>query len=456
MKCSDAGLNQLASNIVWTQRGNLHSIPTDCPQRDERAGWMGDAQVFSQTAIYNMDMAAFFTKWIRDIRDSQTPDGRFPDFAPQPGNWMSFYNSPGWGDAGVVVPWRLYENYGDTTVLGVQFEAMKKYIDLIHAENPTLVWRNVVGNLYGDWLNGDNIIGRDYPKTGGGVPNDVYATAFFAYSTRLVANTAHLLGKNADAERYDSLAGAIRKTFQKEFVNPQGEVKGNTQAGYALALEFDLIPEHLRPASAALMVKAIEAYDYRISTGIQSTIRMMNQLSQNGYADVAYRLLQSRRFPSWLYSVDQGATTIWERWDGYVKGRGFQDKGMNSFNHYAIGAVGEWMYRNILGIQPDPASPGYKHFFIAPRPGGGLTYAKGMYHSIAGTIAVRWEKTDSKLFLDVDIPVNTTATVILPKGMVQEGGKPVKSVKGIALLKEDEKTLHYTVPSGHYTFSVMH
>lgn len=451
---SNPDLNKLWLNILWTQRDNLHSTPTDCPQRDERAGWMGDAQVFSTTAILNMDMAAFFTKWIRDIRDCQTSQGRFPDFAPQVGVMANFYNSPGWSDAGVIIPWKVYEHYGDTTVLSLHYDAMKKYIHSIVSENPDLLWKRSRGNIYGDWLNGNTIIADDYPKEGGKIPDDVYATAFFAYSANLVSKAARLLNKKNDIAYYDSLAKNSKAAFVRNYVSDDGMVTGNTQAGYALALDFDLVPENLKQKTAAHMVESVKAYDYRISTGIQTTIRLINQLTAFGYNDIAYRLIESHRFPSWLYSVDQGATTIWERWDGYVKGRGFQDVGMNSFNHYAIGSVGEWMYRSILGINNDKDNAGYKHFIIQPVPGGSLTHAKGSYHSIAGRIGVSWKKEKENFSMDVEIPVNTTATVVIPAGNgVTENGSDIKSAAGVKLLSATGKETKVLLQSGKYSFS---
>jgi alpha-L-rhamnosidase len=411
---SDKDVNKLWENIRWTQWGNLISIPTDCPQRDEREGWMADAQIFSQTAIYNLDMAGFYTKWARDIRDSQLEDGRFPDIAPHDGTWRNFYQAPGWADAGVVIPWRVYQNYNDTTILSKQFAAMKKFVDFTHKHNPDLIWKNVRGNMFGDWLNGNTIRSNDYPNKGGQIPNDVFSTGYFAYSTDITAKTAKLLGQEKDYKYYSELAASIRKAFVEKFVAADGKIEGNTQAGYAMALQMELLPTNLRAKAAAQMVEAIKAYDYRISTGIHTTIWMMNQLTEYGYNDVAYRLLLSRRFPSWFYSIDQGATTIWERWDGYVAGRGFQSAGMNSFNHVAIGAVGEWMYRHILGIQHDDNMPGYRHFYIKPQPGEELEWAKGSYHAITGNIEVSWTKKDNTFTLDVTVPVNTDATVVVP------------------------------------------
>lgn len=450
---SSSDLNKLWSNILWTQRGNMHSVPTDCPQRDERAGWMGDAQVFAQTSIYNLDMGSFFTKWIRDIDDAQSPEGRYPDFTPQVGTRNNFYNSPGWSDAGVLVPWRMYENYGDTVILAQQYKSMKKYIGFILENNPDLLWKRATGNMYGDWLNGDTIDFDDYPKKGGNVADDLFATAFFQHSTSTLAKIAKILGKEKDYMFYDSLALAIKSKFVKEFVGADGLVSGNTQAGYALALEFDLVPDNLKKQSAAHMVQSLKVYDYRISTGIQTTIRLMKQLTAYGYNDEAYKLIESRRFPSWIYSIDQGATTIWERWDGYVKGRGFQYERLNSMNHYAIGAVGEWMYRNILGINSE--TPGFKHFIIKPILGGSLTWAKGSYHSIAGKIGVDWKVDASQFTLKVEIPVNTTATVFLPNGnKIKENGMPISDSKYIKMIEVNDAGTALLVQSGSYNFSV--
>ncbi len=446
--CSNKDINQLWKNIRWTQWDNMISVPTDCPQRDERAGWMGDAQVFSQTAIYNLDMAAFYTKWVRDIRDSQLDDGRFPDIAPHVGFWQAFFNSPGWADAGVIVPWKVYLNYNDTVILSKQYEAMKIFVNFVHRRNPDLIWVNSIGNMYGDWLNGNTIIADDYPQTGGAVPNDVFATAYFAYSTELLSKTAEILGKRQDHEYYCLLADSIRKTFADHFVAADGTIKGNTQAGYALALELDILPDSIRNLAAGHMVETVKNYNFRMSTGIHTTIRLMNQLSEFGFQDIAYTLLLSRRFPSWLYSIDQGATTIWERWDGYVKGRGFQNPGMNSFNHVAIGAVGEWMYQHILGIQYDELQPGYRHFYIKPQPGGNLEWAKGNYHAITGNIGVAWTDKNNLFTLDVTVAANTEATVVMPyKGQIK-----IETNK--AFVKKSGNEIR--IGSGKYVLSVSH
>jgi len=457
-ECSNPTLNKLWQNILWTQRGNMHSIPTDCPQRSERMGWMGDAQIFSQTAIFNMDMAAFFRKWLRDIRDSQAPDGRFGDFAPHPRLPKDrFYNAPGWADAGIIIPWKVYVNYGDKQILEEHYEASKRFVDHIYSANPDLVWVNSIGNNYGDWLNGNTIKSDDYPKTGAAIPSDVFCTAFFANSTQILSKMVAVLERDSDAERYRDLAQRIRKVFNERFVNEQGQIKGDTQAGYAVALNFDLLPESLRSQAARNMVKAIYRYEDRASTGIQSTFRMMLELSRWRYNDLAYQLIESRRFPSWGYTIDQGATTIWERWDGYVAGRGFQDPGMNSFNHYAFGAVGEWMYKTVLGINPDQNKPGYKHVIIHPQPGGSLTWAKGWYDSIRGRIVSDWKLKDGKLILSVTIPANMTATVYVPTNdpaNITESGKPAKKANGVQFLRMEDGNAVFAVESGQYQFVV--
>ena len=449
-ECSDPSLNQLMQNLLWTQRANLMSSPNDCPQRDERFGWMGDIQAFAQTAIFNMDMASFFTKFAQDIRDDQADDGRYPDFAPHPGDPnQSFSGVPAWGDAGTVVPWRVYQNYADTRLLADHFESARRWVDYIHQTNPDLIWAKGRHNDYNDWLNGDWVKQKDWPTNGGSVPNVVFATAFFAHSTEIVARMAEELGRKEDSQRYSELFNQIKAVFNQRFVKPDGHMEGDTQGGYALALSFNLLPDDLRPKAAQLLVENIRRYQNHLSTGIQSTHRAMLELTRNGHTDIGWQLLTNRTFPSWLYMIDNGATTMWERWDGYVKGRGFQDAGMNSFNHWAFGAVGEWMWRHIVGLNPDDAQPGWKHFTIAPKPGGGVTWAKGEYQSIRGRIVADWKIEGDQLTLRVTIPPNTTATVCVPTTdatQITESGKPAsggRSTAGGAM---------FEVGSGSYEF----
>ncbi|MBT3244983.1 MAG: family 78 glycoside hydrolase catalytic domain [Bacteroidetes bacterium] len=419
--CSNPMLNKLWENIRWTQWGNQISIPTDCPQRSERMGWMGDAQVFAQTGIYNHDMSAFYTKWCTDIMDAQFETGEFSDVSPRGMPIHSrFSNAPGWADAGVIVPFRIYENYGDIRILERHYESMKKYVDWIHLHNPDLLYTQVAGHAYNDWLNGNTIIAEGYPNDKGEVPPAVFNTAFFVRSTRLLAEAARILGKESDHKEYSELANNINEEFMRAYVSEDGTILGDTQAGYAIALSFNLIPHNMRPIMARKMVKALNVYDKRMSTGFISTICMMDELSKIGYHELACQLAESTRMPSWGYSIEQGATTIWERWDAFVKGRGFQNAGMNSFNHYTFGSVGEWMYRHLLGIQPDPESPGFRHFILSPKIGGDFTSVSGSYHSINGPIALDWTLQHNLLDLNIQIPANTSATFILPNGYMTE------------------------------------
>ncbi|MDK3160830.1 family 78 glycoside hydrolase catalytic domain [Kamptonema cortianum] len=443
LETSSELVNKIFHATQWTQYGNMHSTPTDCPQRDERLGWMGDIQVFSQTAIMNMDMAAFFRKFMQDVRDAQTMDGRFPDFAPHPhGPENRFTANPGWADAGVIIPWRQWMNYGDRDLLEKHFEAMCRWIDCVDRISPDHLWRDFSTHTpltYGDWLNSDtflNLGGKTgFPKGMGLLDKVVYATAFFGFSTRLLAQMAQALGKKEERKKYGKLAGQIARAFQKNFVKPDGKLhvrlsqeeraekiavgqsrrsRADVQAGYALALHFGLIPKALEPKSAKQMVAALKPFNGHMSTGIQTTLRLMLELSRFGYHKEAYDLLTKTTIPSWGYMIENGATTIWERWDGYDRDNGFQDPGMNSFNHYAIGAVGEWMYRVIGGIRPDEAAPGWKHFFIEPVPGGGLSHATCSYESIRGLIKTQWRIDSGTFHLQVTIPANCSATVILP------------------------------------------
>jgi alpha-L-rhamnosidase len=457
-ECSDPAINQLMRNILWTQRANLMGCPTDCPQRDERFGWMGDIQAFSQTAIFNMNLAAFLAKWLQDVRDDQAADGRFPDYAPHPGDPNAGASgAPAWADAGVIVPWRVYQNYADTRLLADHFDAARRWIDYIRRLNPELIWAKGRGNDYNDWLNGDWIKQKDWPPKGGSVPNEVFATSFFAHSAELVGRMAEVLGRKDEALRYRGLAEKIRTAFNEKFVTPDGRIQGDTQAGYALALDFDLLPPELRPKAALRLVEGIRNYHGHLSTGIQTTHRAMFELTRCGYNDTAWQLLTNRTFPSWGYMLDNGATTIWERWDGYVKGRGFQDPGMNSFNHWAFGAVGEWVWRNIAGINPDDAGPGYKHFVIHPRVCPGLAWARASYDSIHGPISSEWRIERGTFKLNIRVPPNTTASVFVPTAepdAVTEGRTQAANAPGIELRRSTEPgAAHYEVQSGRYSFS---
>lgn len=441
-KCSDGMANTLYHNICQTQRANFIEVPTDCPQRDERLGWMGDAQIYVRTATYNSDVAAFFNKWLVDVEDAQLPNGAFSDVAPR--IVANGGGTAAWGDAGVICPWTIYQVYGDTRVLSEHYDAMEEWIAYCQETSKGLL-RPASG--YGDWLS----IKADTPK-------DVLATAYFAYSTKLVAKTAEVLGKNNDARKYEELFNEIKRAFNRAYVGRNGRIKGNTQTVYVLALAFDLLPEKLRPVVTQYLVDDIRSRNWHLSTGFVGTKDLMATLSRFGQTDVAYHLFHNKTFPSWGFSIQHGATSIWERWDGWTPEKGFQDAGMNSFAHYSFGAVAEWMFKTIGGIDTD--GPAYKDIIIRPRPGGRLSWAKVGYDSVRGPIATAWkiEEVDGAkvLTLDVTIPANTTAKVYVPTTDPAQ----VKVGKDLAMASEDatfvgteEGAAILEIGSGDYTFT---
>ena len=424
-------LNQLHSNITWGQRGNFLSIPTDTPARDERLGWTGDINVFAPTAAYTMESARFLTKWLWDVRDDQTSDGAFTNVAPDLGQVGQ--GVAGWGDAGVTVPWALYQAYGDVRVLEQSWASMLKWLDYLK--------RHSNGHLrpaegFGDWLN----VQEETPK-------DVIGTAYFAHSADLVARTAEVLGK--DPAPYVSLFHAVRDAFRAAYVTTGARVKGDTQTGYVLALSMDLLADADRGPAADRLVELIRAEDWHLSTGFLGTPRLLPVLTATGHTDVAYRLLLQRTFPSWGYQIDRGATTMWERWDSITPDGGFQDAGMNSFNHYAYGSVGEWMYANITGIAP--GGPGFRKIVVRPRPGGGVTEAEGRFDSLYGPVTTRWKKDSGGFRLTVSLPANTTAEVWVPAGEAADG---TDIAHGTAeFLRREDGCAVFAVRSGRYQFA---
>lgn len=405
--CSDERLNRLQQNIVWGQRGNFLEVPTDCPQRDERLGWTGDAQVFVRTAAFNYDIATFFEKWMADMRDAQQPNGEFPHYAPRLDETRS---SAAWADAGVICPWVIYERYGNTRILEENFEAMRRWVDFQEKSSRDLI-RPSTG--FGDWL------AIDAPKPGEApTPKSLIGTAYFAYTARLVAQAATVLGKTAEAAAYADLADRVRLAFQREFVQPDGRLKKETQTGYLLALGFELLPAAQRPTALAALAADLASRGNHLSTGFVGTGLLLPVLSQSGRTDLAYEVLMKETYPGWLYSIAQGATTMWERWNSYTHADGFGPVGMNSFNHYAYGAVGEWLYAVVAGI--DALAPGYQRILIHPRPGGGVTWARGRLDSPYGTISTDWKIEAGKFSLEALVPPNTTALVILPDGTRHE------------------------------------
>jgi len=437
--CSDPRINQLASNIDWSLRGNFLSVPTDCPQRDERLGWTGDAQVVIRTATYNRYVPAFFTKWCQDVEDAQQPDGAFTDVAPYV---AASSGTAAWGDAGVICPWTIYQVYADRRILERHYQAGARWIEYLerHSTNglrpPT---------RYGDWL----AVGADTPL-------DLLATAYFAHSTRLMAQMAALLGKTNDAARYEALFQRIKAAFNWHYVTGDTRIKGNTQTCYLMALEFDLLPLDKRTQAIRHLVMDITERGDHLTTGFVGAGLLLPALTRAGHLNLAYRLLLQDTFPSWLYPVRHGATTVWERWDGWTPDKGFQTPWMNSFNHYALGAVGAWLFETVAGIGLDPAQPGFKHILIRPQPGGGLSWARSEYESMYGRILSAWRLAGPEFRLQLAIPPNTTATVSLPIASprdIREGRLSVFAAEGVRFLRCEGPTTILQVGSGFYEFS---
>jgi alpha-L-rhamnosidase len=417
---SNALLNQLEHNIVWGQKGNFLDVPTDCPQRDERLGWTGDAQVFSPTASFNFETVEFYEKWLKDLALDQQDDGAVPHVIP---NILSHTTrkgdsaSSGWADVSVVVPWNVYRAFDDRRVLEQQYPSMKGWVEYMRKQAGDKYLYNT-GFTFGDWL-AFATTDSDYP--GATTDKDFIQTAYFAHSTELLAKTAAVLGKKEDAAEYQALEEKIKAAFVREFVTPNGRLSSNTQTAYVLALSFDLLPVSMRAEAADRLAADVRKFKH-LTTGFLGASDLTWALSNSGHLEEAYILLNRQEYPSWLYPITKGATTIWERWDGIKEDGTFQDPGMNSFNHYAYGAIGMWMYSVVAGLGLDEAQPAYKHIFIAPHPGGGLTYAKASVDSVYGRVSSAWELADGKFKLKVEVPPNTTATVTMPNGKVQELG----------------------------------
>ncbi len=444
-ECSDGLLNQLQQNILWGQKGNFVDVPTDCPQRDERLGWTGDIQVFVRTAAYNMDVAGFMTKWAQDVADAQGTRGEIPPVVPKIKVSFMDDGGPAWADAAIICPWTIYLCYGDQRILENNYATMSKFMAFLLDTSPGYIRcaPDYVGwPGFGDWLS----INAETPR-------DLIGTAFLAYDADLMAQIAEVLGKSEDAARYRQLFTDVKAAFAARYLKgsdatafsmPVSEARrmaelgdnlsrGNakvvdygvipsevfntnlftpTQTAYVLALHFNLLPEHLRSIATDELVADIERRDLHLSTGFVGSPYLLHVLSDNGRLDAAYALLQQKTWPSWLYPVTQGATTIWERWDGWTE--------MNSFNHYAYGAIGAWLYQNVAGIEVDLAQPGYKHIIMRPQPGGGLEQACGKLKTGYGELLSNWKLENGRFDWEVIVPPNTTATLHVPANGTQK------------------------------------
>ena len=448
---SDPLINQLQHNIQWGQRGNFLDVPTDCPQRDERLGWTGDAQAFARTASYNFDVKNFFSKWLKDLAADQI-NGSVPHVIPHVLGANS-HGSAGWADAATIIPWTMYLAYGDTAVLEDQYESMKAWVEYINSKSNNNLWNT--GFHFGDWL-----FYRPFDDNSGmAAVTDKYliAQCFYSHSTELLIKAAEVLGKTQDVSKYKKLSQQIKEAFIKEYLTENGRLVSGTQTAYVLALQFDMLPENLREQAAERLVENIKRYNNHLTTGFLGTPYLCHVLSAYGYDEMAYTLLMQKSYPSWLYPVTMGATTIWERWDGIKPDSTFQTPSMNSFNHYAYGAIGDWMYRNITGLDTEESAPGYKKIVIKPTTGGKLTNATASLASNYGEITSGWEIASNTFSMHVIIPPNTTATVFIPtesENAVLEGGQNITASKDIEILGMEGKYLKVALGSGDYKFKV--
>jgi alpha-L-rhamnosidase len=442
---SDPVVNQLQSNIAWGQRGNFVAVPTDCPQRDERLGWLADAQIFAPTASRNADVSAFFARWMRDVLDGQDADGAFRDVAPV--MTVRREAAPAWGDAGVIIPWHLWRTYGDLDVLRDCFDAMVAWVEHVRRHNPDLRWRHRTGNSYGDWLQVDVV-----------TPREVLATAYFAQSTQIVAQAAEVLGRHHQAAEYRALHAAIRAAFIGSYVNDDGTVEGGTQTAYLLALAFELVPEHLVAAAVEHLAADISKRDNRLTTGFVGVAPLCPVLTDHGRADVAYALLHQEEFPSWGYSIRHGATTIWERWDGWTEHNGFQSAQMNSFNHYSLGSIGEWLFGRVAGIDQTPVSVAYRELLLRPEPGGRLSWARAEQETPRGRAACGWSISDDRITVSVTVPPGSTAVLEIPTSdprNVREGDAPAADQPGVLDVQPSARGATLRLASGTYTVSAL-
>jgi len=444
--CSDSLINQLQSNIQWGQRGNFLDVPTDCPQRDERLGWTGDAQVFAPTAAFNYNVAPFFTKWMKDLAADQLDNGKVPHVIPDV--LRGDGGSAAWADAAAIIPWTIYTLYGDVDILRNQYPSMKAWVDYVKGRaGEDYLWTN--DPHFGDWL-AYSTANSDYP--GATTEKDLIATAYYYYSTSLVSTTAGIIGYAEDEKAYADLAENIKTAFNNEFVTPNGRLVSHTQTAYALALSFGLLSGEQIEKAARYLADDVRKFGH-LTTGFVGAPLLCKTLSDHGYEREAFMLLTNKRYPSWLYPVTQGATTIWERWDGQKPDGSFQDKGMNSFNHYAYGAIGEWLYRYVAGIRVDPAAPGFKHFFLDPHPGGDLEHAGAKLQTMYGVIESSWRIAGDSFAYDIAIPANTTATVILPfaeKERLTVNGKPIQKALN-EKARQEETGVKLELGSGKYS-----
>ena len=435
--CDHMLINRLQDNIAWSQRSSFHSQPLDAPQRDERLAWTGPAQVFARTAAFNMDTAAFFNKWFGDIADAQKSDGTLPPVVPLPPGLdaLDLDGGAGWSDAYLICAWTQYRCFNDKRLLAQHFDGMKRLVLRMQKQSNNLIRDDVQqadSGGYGDWLAAD-AGGHGYldPRHGA-TPSDLLGTAYFCYSARLLARISGVLGNLSDLERFEALANEVRSAFRKRFVTPDGELVSSTQTALVLSLHFGLLERTERKLALDRLVADIKARNTHLATGVLGTPFLLPVLTAGGQLALAYELLLQTSAPGWLYPVTQGATSIWERWDSWTSDQGFQDPAMNSFNQTALGSVGEWLYQTVAGLDlnPDlaPDLNAYRHAHIEPQPpvgkdfpaGAPLRYAEARLDTVHGQFSSRWEIVDERFLLVATVPVNCSATVVLPNGKSEE------------------------------------
>lgn len=450
LETSNPDLNQLWHNILWGMKSNFLDVPTDCPQRDERMGWTGDAQIFCRTASYLMNTYTFFGKWLKDVAADQTPEGGVSHVVPDTitpvadtlTDWLlsqGTHSAAAWGDVAVINPWTMYLTFGDTKILEDQYDSMKAWIGFMKNHAVDYIWNYKL--QFGDWVALDAEEGSYF----GATPNDLTCTAYFAYSTGLFAKMAAILGKDEDAKEYQALYEKIVDKFQKTFFNEDGTMTAQTQTAHIVALYFRLTPEAYKEKTVEGLKRLLAKENGHLVTGFVGTPYFCHALSQNGCVKEAYDLLLKDDFPSWLYQVKMGATTVWEHWDGMKPDGTMWSADMNSFNHYAYGAIGEWMFRVMAGLETSEKEPGYHHTVISPRLGGGLSWVKGGYQSVYGTVGSSWKWDQDEVVLTVEVPVNATATIVL------DGAEEVLDADGLTFEKENGE---YAAQTGSGTYTI--
>lgn len=456
-ECSDPLINQLCKNIDWGLRGNFLDVPTDCPQRDERLGWTGDAQVFASTASFNRNTALFYSKWMKDFPIEQKADGSVPwvvpNVVPNGGGtgWSDGFGATGWSDAAIIIPWEVYQTFGDIRILENQYASMKAWEEymIFHSGKKYLF---EYGFHFGDWLSFAEYMSYhynapDYGYAGAYTEKTLIATAYFYHSTNLMMKIANVLGKTEDAKKYQSILPKIKEAFQTEFMTPNGRLTSNSQAAYAIGLMFGLHEGKISENWAKRLADDVMHFEH-LTTGFLGTPVLCDALSNYGYPELAYKLLFNKRYPSWLYPVTQGATTIWERWDGIKPDGTFQNEGMNSFNHYAYGAIGNWIYSRLGGLNKMEKFPGYKQYEIKPLIPKEINFSRLKYESVYGTILINWEKVGDGIKMEFEVPANTFALVYFPS---VDTDLRLLNIEGMEFMEQGDQSTIFKVVSGKYT-----